>query len=327
MASVGTSSELGTTDGGPDTSLTPAQKATLDLIRLPNQERITHASNLAAQIELELERETVDFVDRLDESLWISKRQLHAVNSCEALYEAQEEQSFEWRIPMTRGQIFHKCVELSIHLPSGRTASELVDEAVTSIMGRGDGLAEFLLSLRDVERAEIRSEVAGLLQTFFDTFPPLRSAWHPTTELPRKVLLHQGKIVLQGRFDLTLGRPEELTAGRVLIELKTGRSVPHHLDDLRFYALLETLVVGVPPALLASFYVDAGRVQVEHVDEDLLRSAIRRTAESIERLVELRLGRAQAHKRPSGACKWCPVAESCGPGQAWLEETGNGRVW
>ena len=155
----------------------------------------------------------------------------------------------------------------------------------------------------------------------------MRSAWHPTTELPRKVLLHQGKIVLQGRFDLTLGRPEELTAGRVLIELKTGRSVPHHLDDLRFYALLETLVVGVPPALLASFYVDAGRVQVEHVDEDLLRSAIRRTAESIERLVELRLGQAQAHKRPSGACKWCPVAESCGPGQAWLEETGNGRVW
>jgi RecB family exonuclease len=134
-------------------------------------------------------------------------------------------------------------------------------------------------------------------------------------------------IVLQGRFDVTVGRPEELTAGRVIIELKTGRSVPHHLDDLRFYALLETLVVGVPPALLASFYVDAGRVQVETVDEDLLRAAIRRTTQSIQRLIELRLGHSQAERRPSGACKWCPVAGSCGPGQSWLEETETRGAW
>lgn len=327
MASVAQSGELEVRDLVQDASLTPAQRATLELIRLPNEERIIHPSTLRAQIEFELEKETVDLVDRLEEPLWVSKRQLHAVNSCEALYEAQEGEPFEWRVPMTRGQIFHKCVELSVHLSPKRTASELVDAAVTGIISRGDGLAEFLLGLSDVERAEIRSEVAALLQTFFDTFPPLRRAWHPTTELPRKVSLHRGKIVLQGRFDLTVGRPEELTAGRVLIELKTGRSVPHHLDDLRFYALLETLVVGVPPALLASFYVDAGRVQVETVDEDLLRAAMRRTTQSIERLIELRLGQTKAHKRPSGACKWCPVAGSCAPGQAWLEEAATRGAW
>jgi len=327
VASVAQSGELEVRDLVPDASLTPAQRATLELIRLPNEERIVHASTLRAQIEFELEKETVDLVDRLEEPLWVSKRQLHAVNSCEALYEAQEGEPFQWRVPMTRGQIFHKCVELSVHLSPKRTASELVDAAVTGIISRGDGLAEFLLGLSDVERAEIRSEVAALVQTFFDTFPPLRRAWHPTTELPRKVSLHRGKIVLQGRFDLTVGRPEELTAGRVLIELKTGRSVPHHLDDLRFYALLETLVVGVPPALLASFYVDAGRVQVEMVDEDLLRAALRRTTQSIERLIELRLGQTKAHKRPSGACKWCPVAGSCAPGRAWLEEAEAGGAW
>lgn len=326
MASVEWSEDLDAKDT-PDASLTPAQLATLELIRLPNEERVTHPSTLRAQIELELEKETVDFVDLLEEPLWVSKRQLHAVNSCEALYEAQEEEPFEWRVPMTRGQIFHKCVELSIHLSPKRTASELVDEALKSIMNRGDGLADFLLGLSDVERAEIRSEVAALLQTFFDTFPPLKRGWQPTTETPRKVSLHRGMIVLQGRFDVTVGRPEELTAGRVIIELKTGRSVPHHLDDLRFYALLETLVVGVPPALLASFYVDAGRVQVETVDEDLLRAAIRRTTQSIQRLIELRLGHSQAERRPSGACKWCPVAGSCGPGQSWLEETETRGAW
>ena len=228
---------------------------------------------------------------------------------------------------MTRGQIFHKCVELSIHISPPRAAPELVDEALVSLMNRGDGLADFLLNLNDVERAEIRSDVASLLQTFFDTFPPLRPAWGPTTELPRKVLLHRGKIVLQGRIDLTVGEPDELTAGRVLLELKTGRAVPHHLDDLRFYALLETLVVGVPPSLLASFYVDAGTVQVEAVDEDLLRSAIRRTGNSISRLVQLRLKKVQPERRPSGSCRWCPIAADCRPGQTWLEEAGGGGAW
>ena len=66
---------------------------------------------------------------------------------------------------MTRGQIFHKCVELSVHLSPTRTAPELVDEALTSIMNRGDGLASFLGELTDFESAEIRSEVASLLQT------------------------------------------------------------------------------------------------------------------------------------------------------------------
>ena len=307
--------------------LTPAQSETLDLIRLPVEERITHSSDLRAQTLLDLEKATIDLVDYLDEPLWVSKHQLQAVNGCEALYEAQKMEPFEWRLPMTRGQIFHKCVELSIHLNPGRTAFELVDEAFARLIDRNDGLADFLTSISDIERAEIRSEVSSLLQTFFETFPPLRRAWAPTTELPRKVLLHGGKIVLQGRFDLTIGRPDDLTAGRVLVELKTGRAVPHHLDDLRFYALLATLVVGVPPSLLASFYVDAGRVQIEAVDEDLLASSLKRTSNSLIRLMELRLKRTQPERRPSAACRWCPEAADCKNGQQWLSEAEGVGVW
>ena len=147
-----------------DPRLTPAQQATLDLIRLPVEERITHKSTLRAQIQLELEKETVDLVDQIEEPLWVAKRQLQAVTGCEALYEAQQAESFEWKLPMTRGQIFHKCVELSIHISPPRAAPELVDEALAILMNRGDGLADFLLDLNDVERAEIRSDVASLLQ-------------------------------------------------------------------------------------------------------------------------------------------------------------------
>tara|TARA_B100002052_G_scaffold67946_1_gene61347 strand:- start:20027 stop:21007 length:981 start_codon:yes stop_codon:yes gene_type:complete len=308
-------------------ALTPAQQETLELIRLPADQRATYGATLRHELHSALEAATKDLVDSIDEPLWISKRQMQAVNGCEALYEAQQIEPFEWRIPMTRGQIFHKCVELSVHLFPKRNASELVDEALSSIMNRGDGLAEFLFGLTEVERAEIRSDVSSLLQTFFDTFPPLKKAWAPTTELPRKVVLHQGKVVFQGRFDLTIGQPNELTAGRVLVELKTGRAVPHHLDDLRFYALLETLVVGVPPALLASFYVDAGRVQVEHVDQDTVRSALRRASDAAERLLHLRLEKAQAAVRPNTSCRWCPIASQCEPGQTWLEEASDGGAW
>ena len=307
--------------------LTPAQQETLGLIRLPADQRTTYESTLRHELHAALEAATQDLVGLIDEPLWISKRQLQAVNGCEASYEAQQAEPFEWRVPMTRGQIFHKCVELSIHLFPKRTASELVDEALSSIMNRGDGLADFLFGLTEVERAEIRSDVSSLLQTFFDTFPPLKNAWGPTTELPRKVVLHQGKVVFQGRFDLTIGHPSELTAGRVLLELKTGSAVPHHLDDLRFYALLETLVVGVPPALLASFYVDAGRVQVEHVDEETVRSALRRASDAAERLLQLRLEKTQPSVHPNASCRWCPIANQCKPGQTWLEEANDGSAW
>ena len=81
--------------------LTPAQSETLDLIRLPVEERITHSSDLRAQTLLDLEKATIDLVDYLDEPLWVSKHQLQAVNGCEALYEAQKMEPFEWRLPMT----------------------------------------------------------------------------------------------------------------------------------------------------------------------------------------------------------------------------------
>ena len=69
-----------------------------------------------------------------------------------------------------------------------------------------------------------------------------------------------------------VSKPRGFPPGKVLLDLKTGGFGPAHRDDLRFYALVETLRLGVPPRLLATYYLDAARLQQEAVTEELLRS-------------------------------------------------------
>ena len=69
-----------------------------------------------------------------------------------------------------------------------------------------------------------------------------------------------------------------MRAGKVLIDLKTGGFSPSHLDDLRFYALVETIKLGVPPRRVATHYLDTGKLVPEDVTEATLAAAARRVA-------------------------------------------------
>ena len=129
------------------------------------------------------------------------------------------------------------------------------------------------------------------------------------------------------RFDLTLGGPVDTTAGRVILELKTGRASSQHQDDLRFYALLETLVTGVPPLLVATFYVDAGRVHTEDVNELMLEAAVRRTIDGVKRLAALRNGDVEARRVPGPPCRWCGISGDCEPGLQWMQEQDEASGW
>ena len=82
------------------------------------------------------------------------------------------------------------------------------------------------------------------------------------------------------------GRPRHRAPGRhesrkVLIDLKSGRIVDRHREDLRFYALVETLAREVPPRSVASFSLEAGEAVVDQVSESMLRSSLRRTLDAI----------------------------------------------
>ena len=154
---------------------------------------------------------------------------------------------------------------------------------------------------------------------FVDQFPPLqpRRAWRAATELRLAHDICGGRVALSARVDLALGSPTGSEAGRTFVELKTGATRARHVDDLRFYALVETLKVGVPPRRLVVANLDRGQLTSFDVDEEVLRSALLRTADGITRLVQLHLGLRSAEVVPNPTCRWCCANETCEGAVAW----------
>jgi len=286
---------------------------------MPQEKRPSYRSTLRVDLRNDLERQLVNAADLLDDKLFVSKRQLAGVHGCEAHHLAEREVPFEWSVPVARGSVAHKAIELSMHLPGEREPAELVDDAVASLIERGSSVGEYLGSCGEVQRAELRSEATSVVASFLDTFPPLVRGWRPITELSRRVELCADKITLSGKFDLTIGVPADTTAGRVIIDVKTGGFSTHHLEDLRFYALMETLVMGVPPLTVATHYVESGRLHEEHITEAVLDAAVRRTVDGILRLVELGDTSVVAVRKPGPPCRWCPIVAGCDPGTDWIE--------
>jgi hypothetical protein len=91
-----------------------------------------------------------------------------------------------------------------------------------------------------------------------------------------------------------------------------------HRDDLRFYALLDAIRLGVPPRLVASFYLDLAEARTEPVTDDLLDAAVARTVDGVRRLAALRAGSVEPVHRPSPACRWCLHLGDCAIGREWL---------
>jgi hypothetical protein len=70
-----------------------------------------------------------------------------------------------------------------------------------------------------------------------------------------------------------------------LIEVKSGRARIEDRDDLRFYALLETLRSGAAPFRVTTFYTRTGLIETEDVDDGLLTSSVQRVLMGINRMV------------------------------------------
>lgn len=263
----------------------------------------------------------MNVADALSDMMFISKRHLAAIHGCEARHLAEEATPFVWSVPLARGSVSHKAIELSMHLPGARDPGHLVDESVSILIDRGTSVGDFLAGCGETMRAELRSECSSLVGSFLDTFPTLQKSWRPATEVSKRVELCGDKITLSGKFDLTIGGPSDTTAGRVIIDMKTGGFAPEHREDLRFYALIETLVHGVPPLMVATHYVESGRLHEEAINESTLDAAVRRTVDGIVRLNDLKAGEVEPTRKPGPACRWCDVSDDCVPGSAWLEDS------
>ena len=309
--------------------LNPAQAEVLGALGARPHERPEFDPRLRSELRESLQRALASVAERVPtgETLWVSKHLLSSVHGCEGLFLAQDEEEFAWSPQTARGTVAHKAIELSISWRGDPAASELVDEAIARLIASNDRISDYLGALGEGERAELHGEATERVNMFLECFPRLEARWRPVAESRLRADLNNDKIVLSGKVDLTVGRAEGTRAGKVLIDLKTGGFAPNHRDDLRFYALIETLRLGVPPRLLASYYLDGGRLQEELVSEDTLAVAFERVVAGADAAVALRHESREPVLRAGAPCRWCPRRATCEVGRRHLEDQDEQDGW
>ena len=308
--------------------LTPVQQRTLDLLSRTG-DPVVFDPAVVDELRADVDAGLAELAGRLPESvspepapvIVVTKHDLGEVFTCEAKWAAPDD--FAWSAAKAKGQVAHKAVQLSIHWRGEVVPITVVDEAIGRLAEDERGLGPWLASLPPGDAADLRGRAVEHVTKFLECFPPLDPRWRPVTEGSSQYPLG-GPIVLRARIDLTLGVPQRGESRKVIVDLKTGRLMSRHREDLRFYALIETLVRQVPPRLLASYSLDAAAAETEEVTVDLLRSALRRTLDGVQRIVEIQFEDRPPTRSPGPACRWCACRASCAVGQAWLADDRQG---
>lgn len=301
--------------------LSPVQQEVVAQIGALRESWPEFPAELRGELRGELERGVADHVKRLGDgvSIWANKHAITSVHGCEKKFLADREFP-GWSVPLARGSVVHKAIELSINWRGTPIPADLVDESMASLEYSEQNISSFLQELPDADRAQLRSDSVDLVTKFDECWPDLKKQWRPVTESKIRMELFDGVVVLQGKIDLTLGRAEGLRAGKVLVDLKSGKFQPGHMHDLRYYAMIETVRIGVPPRRIASYYLDQGRFHSEDVTEEMLFSSAQRAIDGINRMIELELDASDPRVATSPACRWCRVLDTCEPGQVSLRE-------
>lgn len=248
--------------------------------------------------------------------LWITKGRLGALARCEGSFAADvlgERERFAFTASTAAGSLLHRAIQADIGGREERDPTELVRFAADRIVADDAAFAEFWRSLSGIEQDEMVMEAVRLLELFRSTFPPLREMradLAPMTELPVKVEVLGGAVVLSGRVDLCLGKPADGRATRLLLDLKTGKAYAEHAEDMRFYALAATMRFGVPPYRVASVFLESGEWQAEDVSLETLEHAADRVIAASVAAAELFEGRDPS-LAPGPWCRWCPRATTC----------------
>lgn len=303
----------------PATGFTPAQQRTLGLLRRSEQPVVFPAPEVDALVA-EATAGIAELSQLLQgEKLWVSKGFLAKVHGCEAHHLHPDE--FEWNPANAAGFVAHRAIELGVNWRGEPTPAQLVDEAVARLADDTSRRGDFVAALTDGDLAALRSKAIVRVTRFLQDFPPLDPRSHPMLEASVK-WRPEGTIELSGKADLVMGRPQGNESRRLIIDFKSGGHAVHHRDDLRFYALLETLAFRVPPRRLVTYYLDYAECEVEDVTVDLLRSSLRRTLDGIALHAQLTVQGRAPLKRVGAPCRWCGLLPGCAEGTAFLRGSG-----
>ena len=299
-----------------EAELNPLQQHVLDALGVPSGWAPMDPS-VVADVEQQLEAalEPIRGLFTADKPLRVNKHQITTVHGCEKHHMLQRESPFAWNINTVRGTMAHKAIELLINWKGQVVPGEIVDAAITSVAENPrESASGFIISLSAHEMAELRGAIVTAVTNFIECFPPIKPAWRPVVEYPASYSLFDKSVILTSRMDLVMGGPGR----KVIIDLKTGSLSRTHVDDLRFYALVETLRSRQPPRMLGSYSLESARLDEEDVTEGVLQSAVRRTANGVLLIADLVLKTREPDVRGGFQCRWCPELGSCATGQEFL---------
>jgi CRISPR/Cas system-associated exonuclease Cas4 (RecB family) len=311
-------------DGSQVPGLSPVQQRTLDVLRRSG-DPVEFDPAFISDIRGEMRAALDHFAARLDvdQEIWLSKHKVSSVLDCEEQYLVPDE--FEWTSSNAKGTIAHRAIELLLSWRGDTTPIDLVDEALSRLADENRGIGIWIDSLSPADEADVRGQTVVRVTQFIENFPPLSKKWAPITEASVR-WPNTGPITLAGKVDLLFGRPNGRESRKVIIDLKTGRPNARHRHDLAFYALLETLVREVPPRKVATFYLDAAEAHADDVSERMLETAMRRTLDGLNAVVELGSEGRPPIRRPGFGCRWCPLRTTCDDGIAYLAEAARYRA-
>lgn len=291
-------------------TLTPAQERTLALLKRTPEESLVFDEGFVAELQHEYAEALAQFETRLDgkATLFINKGKLAKVHGCEGMFTAPDD--FQWTPAKAKGQVAHKAIQQMVTWKGEPTPRELVDDAIARLADNDNDYGRWLAGLSPGDEAELRGHAVEHVTKFVEVFPRLQPQWHPVAEASTRWPI-DGPIVLNSKVDLVVGKPEGRISRKVIIDLKTGWVSPQHRDDLRFYALMETLARDVPPRKLVTLYLDSAQPIVEDVTEGLLVAALRRTLDGVHAIIELTIEGRTPVLRPGTHCRWCPLRDEC----------------
>jgi len=295
--------------------LTEPQQRTLD--QLIGTERPIFPTDLPQRLRDRIEEAARGL--ELGDPLWLGKERLNDLDRCEGTFWSKltgEGPAFAHSRATAVGVVQHRAIEVVVGARDPLEPHDAASIAATRTADREERFAEYWRDLGPPDQDDLLMEVARRTALFEGSFPPLRDLRRelaPLVELPMKAELLGGSLVVSGKVDLVIGRPDRIQpmrAQRLLIDLKTGGAYPEHAEDNRAYALLHTLRFGVPPYRVASFFLEGGTWQVEDVHEELLFHAADRVISAARSAAALRGGREPA-LTPGRWCAWCPRFDLC----------------
>jgi CRISPR/Cas system-associated exonuclease Cas4 (RecB family) len=306
-----------------DESLTPKQDDVRKNLLGRDRQRLSFPGTLQPELVAQLEdglTSVAATVPDASDPVRVSKYDLHDIMICEGLYRARLSEPFAWSIHNVRGTLIHRAIQRLVVSGYVHPPLDLVEEAFCTL--REDNVVEsraaFLCALTQEESEDLIGDAADQVTKFLMDWPKIPRSWLPRVESKLWFPLLDGRIVLSGRTDLALGRPRGNQAGTFVVDLKSARQHGSHIQEARYYALLETLVRGTPPFRIGIYYVDSGTHIAEDVTVEILESQVRRVINGVTRIREVQLGQRPPVLSSNPLCEYCPALADCPTGQEWL---------